>query len=202
MRSYQPNVPLKLYISDVSSCLKYLFLRTFQVQRKSHTYLSKSFQITQVTMVNPEGTFNPGNFANRPTDEVQEIAAKGGHASHGGGRPAAEDLPGAGNPGNFANRPKEEVQEIAAMGGRASHGGGRPAAEEHLPGDGNPGNFAKRPTEEVREIAAKGGRASHGADGGATGDLPGGGNPGNFANRPKEEVREAGAKGGHASSVP
>jgi len=27
---------------------------------------------------------NPGNFANRPKEEVREIAAKGGHASHGG----------------------------------------------------------------------------------------------------------------------
>jgi len=25
---------------------------------------------------------NPGNFANRPKEEVREIAAKGGHASH------------------------------------------------------------------------------------------------------------------------
>ena len=65
---------------------------------------------------------NPGNFANRPTEEVKEIAAKGGHASHGHQEPAPEDLPGNGNPGNFANRPKEEVREIAAMGGKASHG--------------------------------------------------------------------------------
>jgi general stress protein YciG len=28
---------------------------------------------------------NPGNFANRPKEEVREIAAKGGRASHGGG---------------------------------------------------------------------------------------------------------------------
>lgn len=27
---------------------------------------------------------NPGNFANRPTEEVKEIAAMGGKASHGG----------------------------------------------------------------------------------------------------------------------
>lgn len=27
---------------------------------------------------------NPGNFANRPKEEVREIAAKGGHASGGG----------------------------------------------------------------------------------------------------------------------
>jgi len=28
---------------------------------------------------------NPGNFANRPKEEVQAIASKGGKASHGGG---------------------------------------------------------------------------------------------------------------------
>jgi len=31
------------------------------------------------------GNTNPGNFANRPKEEVREIAAKGGHASHSGG---------------------------------------------------------------------------------------------------------------------
>lgn len=28
---------------------------------------------------------NPSNFANRPTEEVREIASKGGKASHSGG---------------------------------------------------------------------------------------------------------------------
>lgn len=28
---------------------------------------------------------NPANFANLPKDELREIAAKGGHASHGSG---------------------------------------------------------------------------------------------------------------------
>jgi len=37
---------------------------------------------------------NPGNFANRPKEEVQEIASKGGQASHTGG---------------FASMPKEQV---------------------------------------------------------------------------------------------
>ena len=31
------------------------------------------------------GNTNPGNFANRPKEEVVEIAKKGGQASHGGG---------------------------------------------------------------------------------------------------------------------
>lgn len=28
---------------------------------------------------------NPGNFANRPKEEVQDIASKGGHSSHHSG---------------------------------------------------------------------------------------------------------------------
>lgn len=73
---------------------------------------------------------NPGNFANRPTEEVQAIAAKGGHASHGGGNSAQSDTKtGNTNPGNFANRPTEEVQAIAAKGGHASHGGGHSEPE-------------------------------------------------------------------------
>lgn len=107
---------------------------------------------------------NPGNFANRPTEEVREIASKGGKAAqelrH---QKQLDELPGHGNPGNFANRPREEVREIAAMGGRASHGGhGNTVHKEDLPGHGNPGNFANRPKEEVREIASMGGLASGG----------------------------------------
>ena len=54
---------------------------------------------------------NPGNFANRPTEEVQAISAKSGHASSS----SAET-----NPGNFTNRPTEEVQAIGAKGGQAA----------------------------------------------------------------------------------
>lgn len=35
---------------------------------------------------------NPGNFANRPTEEVREIAAMGGRASHGGGNTAGSEV--------------------------------------------------------------------------------------------------------------
>ncbi|TVY87331.1 Conidiation-specific protein, partial [Lachnellula willkommii] len=56
---------------------------------------------------------NPGNFANRPTPDVQAAASKGGLASHGSGTTTSD------NPGNFANRPTEEVREIASKGGQA-----------------------------------------------------------------------------------
>ena len=79
---------------------------------------------------------NPGNFANRPKEEVREIAAKGGHASHRGSSHTEHETHHerqasttttthhSTNPGNFANRPKEEVREIASKGGKASHSGG------------------------------------------------------------------------------
>ncbi|KAK0722637.1 hypothetical protein B0T26DRAFT_642153 [Lasiosphaeria miniovina] len=78
------------------------------------------------------GNNNPGNFANHPTEEVREIAAKGGRASHKNDNNAASDEAGTGggqglnsvsdNPGNFANRPKEEVRAVASKGGQASSG--------------------------------------------------------------------------------
>ncbi|TVY14072.1 Conidiation-specific protein 10, partial [Lachnellula arida] len=85
---------------------------------------------------------NPGNFANRPTPDVQAAASKGGLASQGSGTTSASTT--SDNPGNFANRPTEEVREIASKGGQAR------AAQlsEPEPGNGNPGNFANRPTEE------------------------------------------------------
>ncbi|PTB62603.1 hypothetical protein BBK36DRAFT_1172365 [Trichoderma citrinoviride] len=61
------------------------------------------------------GNDNPGNFANRPREEVQNIASKGGQASHSGG---------------FASLPKEQVQEIASKGGQASSGSFEPGSEK------------------------------------------------------------------------
>lgn len=92
------------------------------------------------------GNTNPGNFANRPKEEVQEIASKGGQ-SHGdntspGGSAKTSLSSGNTNPGNFANRPKEEVQEIASKGGQASSGSFESGSER------------------AREAGTKGGSAS------------------------------------------
>ncbi|KAM0251926.1 hypothetical protein ACHAQJ_007941 [Trichoderma viride] len=62
---------------------------------------------------------NPGNFANRtlnssPKDEVQEIASKGGQASHNSG---------------FANMDPDKQREIASKGGQASSGSFEPGSE-------------------------------------------------------------------------
>ncbi|KAF1996317.1 conidiation-specific protein 10 [Amniculicola lignicola CBS 123094] len=58
---------------------------------------------------------NPGNFANRPKEEVQNIAKKGGEASHTGG---------------FANMDADKQREIASMGGKASSGSFEPGSDK------------------------------------------------------------------------
>ncbi|EFY85928.1 conidiation-specific protein 10 [Metarhizium acridum CQMa 102] len=61
------------------------------------------------------GNENPGNFANRPTEEVQEIASKGGQASSGG----------------FATMdPDKQKRDIASQGGQASSGSFEPGSKK------------------------------------------------------------------------
>ncbi|KFH48502.1 Conidiation-specific protein-like protein [Hapsidospora chrysogenum ATCC 11550] len=58
---------------------------------------------------------NPGNFANRPKEEVRNIASKGGQASHSGG---------------FASMDPDKQHEIASKGGHASSGSFEPGSEK------------------------------------------------------------------------
>ncbi|KAF2010944.1 hypothetical protein BU24DRAFT_466698 [Aaosphaeria arxii CBS 175.79] len=58
---------------------------------------------------------NPGNFANRPKEEVQNIAKKGGEASHLGG---------------FASMDADKQRDIASKGGQASSGSFEPGSEK------------------------------------------------------------------------
>ncbi|KAI9713544.1 MAG: conidiation-specific expression protein [Bogoriella megaspora] len=58
---------------------------------------------------------NPGNFANRPKEEVSEIAKKGGQSSHQGG---------------FASMDPDKQREIASKGGQASGGSFEPGSEK------------------------------------------------------------------------
>ncbi|KAG8410142.1 hypothetical protein J3459_005999 [Metarhizium acridum] len=60
------------------------------------------------------GNENPGNFANRPTEEVQEIASKGGQASSGG----------------FATMDPDKQRDIASQGGQASSGSFEPGSKK------------------------------------------------------------------------
>ncbi|KAL3466682.1 hypothetical protein BJX64DRAFT_214751 [Aspergillus heterothallicus] len=54
---------------------------------------------------------NPGNFANRSHEEVQNIARKGGQSSHSGG---------------FASMDADKQRNIASQGGQASSGSFQP----------------------------------------------------------------------------
>ncbi|KAK5329174.1 hypothetical protein LTR70_000671 [Exophiala xenobiotica] len=57
---------------------------------------------------------NPGNFANRPKEEVQDAASKGGQSSAGG----------------FASMDPDKQKDIASQGGQASSGSFEPGSEK------------------------------------------------------------------------
>ncbi|KAJ5982636.1 hypothetical protein N7451_012736 [Penicillium sp. IBT 35674x] len=57
---------------------------------------------------------NPGNFANRPHEEVENIARKGAHSSHQGG---------------FASMDPQKQRDVASSGGHASSGSFNPGDE-------------------------------------------------------------------------
>ncbi|KAL8718710.1 MAG: hypothetical protein Q9225_004191 [Loekoesia sp. 1 TL-2023] len=58
---------------------------------------------------------NPGNFANRPKEEVQAAAQKGGQTSTTGG---------------FASMDPDKQKDIASQGGQASSGSFEPGSEK------------------------------------------------------------------------
>ena len=58
---------------------------------------------------------NPGNFANRPQEEVENIASKGGKSSHNSG---------------FASMDPTKQHDIASQGGKASGGSFEPGSEK------------------------------------------------------------------------
>jgi general stress protein YciG len=60
---------------------------------------------------------NPANFANLPKDELKEIAAKGGHASHG----AESSHPPGRNPDGTFVKGSEVAKELGALGGHVAH---------------------------------------------------------------------------------
>ncbi|CAH0050280.1 unnamed protein product [Clonostachys solani] len=66
---------------------------------------------------------NPGNFANRPTEEVKNIASKGGQSGHSKGDQSSHK-------GGFASMDPDKQREIASMGGKASSGSFEPGSEK------------------------------------------------------------------------
>ncbi|KAH7138173.1 hypothetical protein B0J11DRAFT_500414 [Dendryphion nanum] len=96
---------------------------------------------------------NPANFANLPKDELREIAAKGGHASHGG-QSTEESQPGR-NPDGTFTKGSEVAKELGAQGGHAAH-------EHQLEKDGrNPDGTFKEGSKLAQELGTQGGHAAH-----------------------------------------
>jgi general stress protein YciG len=89
---------------------------------------------------------NPGNFANRPKEEVQEIAKKGGQASHSGGfasmDPDKQVRTSFPLIDSLSSILTDVQREIASQGGKASSG-----------------SFEKG-SEAAKEAGRKGGQAS------------------------------------------
>jgi len=158
---------------------------------------------------------NPSNFANLPKDELREIAAKGGHASHGGdhsGDSAGSDHAGRNADGTFV-KGSSVASELGAQGGHASHGGGvsininffkcqsltdhqSNGADSHA-GRNADGTFTKG-SSVASELGAQGGHASH--SGGSHGsDTQAGRNPDGTFTKGSEVAKELGAQGGHAA---
>lgn len=79
---------------------------------------------------------NPGNFANRPKEEVQNIASKGGQTGteNSGVSPPPPSLSCTStNTSQFASMDADKQKDIASMGGKASSGSfekGSEAAKE------------------------------------------------------------------------
>lgn len=66
---------------------------------------------------------NPGNFANRPTEEVKAIASMGGKASHGSETNTEENTAPAGrNTDGTFTKGSEAAKEAGHLGGLHANG--------------------------------------------------------------------------------
>lgn len=101
---------------------------------QSYTQTISQRSIDTSTM-SSTGNTNPGNFANRPKEEVSEIAKKGGESSHQGGFASMDPDKQVTCLLSFAVSVSNSSlqKEIASMGGQASSGSfekGSEAAKE------------------------------------------------------------------------
>jgi general stress protein YciG len=105
---------------------------------------------------------NPSNFANLPKDELREIAAKGGHASHSGaahtGDSTNNDHAGR-NPDGTFTKGSSVASELGAQGGHASHGGGSNGSD--IQAGRNPDGTFTKGSDLAKELGAQGGHAAH-----------------------------------------
>ncbi|KAF2007937.1 hypothetical protein P154DRAFT_392275, partial [Amniculicola lignicola CBS 123094] len=99
---------------------------------------------------------NPANFANLPKDQLREIAAKGGHASHGATKTEPENEPHPDrNPDGTFTKGSELAKELGSIGGHVAH-------EHQIEKDGrNPDGTFKEGSALARELGAQGGHTAH-----------------------------------------
>lgn len=112
----------------------------------NHSFQFNTSDVTKI-LIDPAmaDNGNPGNFANRPKEEVQNIASKGGQASHNGGFASMDaDKQVYGRPVTECHSRALTIsqREIASQGGKASSGSFEPGSEK------------------AREAGRKGGQAS------------------------------------------
>ncbi|KAH8727188.1 hypothetical protein GQ44DRAFT_704644 [Phaeosphaeriaceae sp. PMI808] len=103
---------------------------------------------------------NPANFANLPKDELREIAAKGGHASHGGtdsGEPTKSGHADR-NPDGTFTKGSELAKELGAKGGHVAHENQVHATEDN---GRNPDGTFKAGSKLAHDLGVQGGHASH-----------------------------------------
>lgn len=103
---------------------------------------------------------NPGNFANRPTEEVKAIASMGGKASHGGDNSGGDSKSSStGNDTSDVSYPYEDCP------GR--HSGFLLTCPQVSNEGRNPDGTFQKGSEAAKEAGEKGGHASGGGDGGS-----------------------------------
>ncbi|KAL5446100.1 hypothetical protein PMIN06_007902 [Paraphaeosphaeria minitans] len=89
----------------------------------SRLFNSRQFNSTRTSpqITNTMADSNPANFANLPKDELREIAAKGGHASHGSNAQAELQNHADRNPDGTFTKGSELAKELGAKGGHVAH---------------------------------------------------------------------------------
>ncbi|KAJ4347645.1 hypothetical protein N0V95_005243 [Ascochyta clinopodiicola] len=141
---------------------------------------------------------NPANFANLPKDELKEIAAKGGHASHGAHNDSANTEHPDRNPDGTFTKGSELAKELGAQGGHHSGTTGSVTSNES---GRNPDGTFKAGSKLAHDLGVKGGHASHEQnheDQSGNADANGR-NPDGTFKAGSQLAHDLGVQGGHAS---
>jgi general stress protein YciG len=119
--TFVPRVCLHEFISaQAAPCQSRTHIRSVCSTRNpnTHTLPPAPTHPVLLPLLNTMASTNPANFANLPKDELKEIAAKGGHASHGAAEPSH---PPGRNPDGTFTQGSEVAKELGAKGGHVAH---------------------------------------------------------------------------------